>query len=583
MKCTKCGTEFEGIFCPNCGTPNDNAQIREQFCARCGTKFKGYFCPACGMKAGVVGKPIKDIAAINADSEKAEKTAEPRPAPMPQPHAAENEELRPAPLPQPHSAENEEPRPAPMPQPKPAQAEELPDERPLTAGKPASDGIPEGLQSAYAALEKKKKQPPITIILSPGAYAALKAICRWACAVFALIFGIISITTLAAGALTFLWQTSMTGYEWIAASGKGSLGSINIPGYGTMRVEMEGTGYPITILVFGILAFLAGLAHVVMNIVEHRREVAYVAFGEVKMHTLLTLADIVAILGGMIAACAADGWLKSSTFGLMNSGAAILCPLIFGVLFFAFSLFILTVMAFKKFSYSDKLVHINTGRIKNACNWQTLPESFITKKNVQAAKECNSEHPLRLSALIITAAFAAATLAYSLVYIIQEVSRPIKNGTAGAEDYALFLPAIVTVILLIVCFLLIAYKRYSNQTSFRKMKCTFAAMIILCVINAISLATGIIVAAGGFVTGVAIAFAVLSGLALFIPFAAIFIEADLIGAVKRNTVPFDVNAKQRLNVFGIGEVWDNLEKCNNYIYFSKKSSIKENLDAAVYR
>ena len=115
------------------------------------------------------------------------------------------------------------------------------------------------------------------------------------------------------------------------------------------------------------------------------------------------------------------------------------------------------------------------------------------------------------------------------------------------------------------------------------MKCTFAAMIILCVINAISLATGIIVAAGGFVTGVAIAFAVLSGLALFIPFAAIFIEADLIGAVKRNTVPFDVNAKQRLNVFGIGEVWDNLEKCNNYIYFSKKSSIKENLDAAVYR
>ncbi len=28
-KCTQCGTEFEGNFCPNCGTPADAAKREE--------------------------------------------------------------------------------------------------------------------------------------------------------------------------------------------------------------------------------------------------------------------------------------------------------------------------------------------------------------------------------------------------------------------------------------------------------------------------------------------------------------------------------------------------------------------------
>ena len=42
MKCQKCGNEFEGNFCPNCGTGLN--QIRKK-CAKCGTVYSGNFCP----------------------------------------------------------------------------------------------------------------------------------------------------------------------------------------------------------------------------------------------------------------------------------------------------------------------------------------------------------------------------------------------------------------------------------------------------------------------------------------------------------------------------------------------------------
>lgn len=47
-KCTKCGTEFEGNFCPECGEPWKAGG--EKFCPRCGTKEKANakFCRKCG-------------------------------------------------------------------------------------------------------------------------------------------------------------------------------------------------------------------------------------------------------------------------------------------------------------------------------------------------------------------------------------------------------------------------------------------------------------------------------------------------------------------------------------------------------
>ena len=48
MKCANCGKEFEGNFCPQCGTPAQKTVIK---CPNCGTEFKGNFCPQCGTPA----------------------------------------------------------------------------------------------------------------------------------------------------------------------------------------------------------------------------------------------------------------------------------------------------------------------------------------------------------------------------------------------------------------------------------------------------------------------------------------------------------------------------------------------------
>ncbi len=52
-KCTKCGKEFEGQFCPECGTAAEEKAI----CANCGAELTpgAEFCPSCGSKIPVKG------------------------------------------------------------------------------------------------------------------------------------------------------------------------------------------------------------------------------------------------------------------------------------------------------------------------------------------------------------------------------------------------------------------------------------------------------------------------------------------------------------------------------------------------
>lgn len=45
MQCRVCNTEFEGNFCPNCGTAPDGMRV----CPHCGSKASGKFCSSCGM------------------------------------------------------------------------------------------------------------------------------------------------------------------------------------------------------------------------------------------------------------------------------------------------------------------------------------------------------------------------------------------------------------------------------------------------------------------------------------------------------------------------------------------------------
>src|SRR2546428_12156760 len=55
MVCARCGTAFEGRFCPNCGTPAAAPPVDgtppNVRCSRCGTLYSGRFCPTCALPA----------------------------------------------------------------------------------------------------------------------------------------------------------------------------------------------------------------------------------------------------------------------------------------------------------------------------------------------------------------------------------------------------------------------------------------------------------------------------------------------------------------------------------------------------
>ena len=100
-KCSNCGNEFEGKFCPKCGT--EFVASAPSFCKMCGTQLKegAKFCHKCGYNAATGEKPAA--------------TQQPTPAP-PQPTPMQQPVPQPTPAPQPNTA--------PTPQPSP-QAKEL--------------------------------------------------------------------------------------------------------------------------------------------------------------------------------------------------------------------------------------------------------------------------------------------------------------------------------------------------------------------------------------------------------------------------------------------------------------------------
>lgn len=66
-KCLKCGKEFEGNFCPECGTK----WVDPELCPKCGTRHEpdAKFCPECGAKLNGNVK-VKEIAVTSSEEKK---------------------------------------------------------------------------------------------------------------------------------------------------------------------------------------------------------------------------------------------------------------------------------------------------------------------------------------------------------------------------------------------------------------------------------------------------------------------------------------------------------------------------------
>ena len=55
MRCPRCGNEYEGKFCPECGLAADY----KVFCPKCGIQHNKRFCPECGTPAPDLQQPQK--------------------------------------------------------------------------------------------------------------------------------------------------------------------------------------------------------------------------------------------------------------------------------------------------------------------------------------------------------------------------------------------------------------------------------------------------------------------------------------------------------------------------------------------
>lgn len=60
MICNRCESEFNSNYCPNCGSPAQNAAVRPMIrCRKCGTEFNTAFCPQCGSPALTAFKEVE--------------------------------------------------------------------------------------------------------------------------------------------------------------------------------------------------------------------------------------------------------------------------------------------------------------------------------------------------------------------------------------------------------------------------------------------------------------------------------------------------------------------------------------------
>ena len=148
MKCTNCGQEFAGNFCPNCGTPAP----KKEFCPQCGNERPAgaRFCARCGHRFAAATAPAAQTPPQSGAPERAaesKQTAQPQPAGQEQ--TARQPYIQQPAVSQPAAAQAEPPRPMAR-QTGPQQPAVLPPE-PQQQRMQSAESAPQAAESAESA------------------------------------------------------------------------------------------------------------------------------------------------------------------------------------------------------------------------------------------------------------------------------------------------------------------------------------------------------------------------------------------------------------------------------------------------
>ena len=277
----------------------------------------------------------------------------------------------------------------------------------------------------------------------------LKLLCRFFCAAACLLFGAITLASLAGSAMSVLGEPLLTGYGWISDSTG---------------------GYAVAMLVFAILCLIAGGIHTAYIVLENRRRVTALAFDRVPVCTILAFAGAILLAGGTISAIAAAAYVNGAFFGMYSCGAAIICPLVFGLIFLLASAAAIVFGIFiKRYSYNSATAPANLRLPKDPSFWSGLPENFDTAQNRAELRALKSGYRLRIGVL-------SADIAVALFGIIMTVMAIADAGRLIGESPALGITLIFALMLIIFAVLPVAglfkflYRPVRSDTTLKQIK-----------------------------------------------------------------------------------------------------------------
>ena len=363
-------------------------------------------------------------------------------------------------------------------------------------------------------------------------------ICRFACAALNILFAIIALCTLAAPAIKYGYVTVATGYGWIA------------------NIEAQWRGFPVTMLIFAILIFVSGGLHIALLVRENKNGVTAMVAKTVLTRHILAAADLILLLTCTTVSAVAFYFAENLAGEFYSGGAALLCPMIIGIIFFVAEIAAFIYDVIKRYAPYTARAPFNARPAALPAAWADLPEDFTTPRTVKAAHICRNEYALRL----ITAAISiiASSLAIALLF---KIGAHIIQYSADADPVSNMAPGVLECIAAAIWLGLYGYTPIFAKTRLRRLNINTACFIFAAALWATN--TGLsaaIAAAGNYYPVLAQATAIISSIAFVLAIISAACQLIIRSAATENGVNAAIDGG------ALGKTWSNLYSLNEKLY-----------------